>query len=155
MLVGCGGDANYDSTDGQFANEPAGNYDAEITRAYLKPKQMVAQTNDLLLSVENTGDKTIPALALTVRLVGEDSTLPFAYRDEQTGLASPQRPVWVMEEGYPKLAGTVGQGGTGIQTAPAQAAAAAALALGEPLPTDLLRHGISAAALGPARLRTG
>ena len=113
MLVGCGGDANYDSTDGQFANEPAGNYDAEITQATFKPKQTVAQTNDLLLSVENTGDKTIPALALTVRLVGEGSTLPFAYRDEQTGLASPQRPVWVMEEGYPKLAGTVGQGGTG------------------------------------------
>ena len=71
MLVGCGGDANYDSTDGQFANEPAGNYDAEITQATFKPKQTVAQTNNLLLSVENTGDKTIPALALTVRLVGE------------------------------------------------------------------------------------
>lgn len=113
MLVGCGGDTNYDSTDGQFANEPAGNYDAEITQASFKPKQMVAQTNNLLLSVKNTGDKTIPALALTVRLVGEESTIPFAYHDKQVGLASPQRPVWVMEQGYPKLVGTVGRGGTG------------------------------------------
>ena len=69
---------------------------------------------------------------------------------------SPDRdPVIGFDPDAPGFFWLVGQGGTGIQTAPAQAAAAAALALGEPLPTDLLRHGISAAALGPARLRTG
>lgn len=48
----------------------------------------------------------------------------------------------------------VGQGGTGIQTAPAQAAATAALALGDPLPAALTAAGVTAEALSPARLRT-
>jgi hypothetical protein len=50
-------------------------------------------------------------MSVTVNLPEEGSTLAFAYRDPQPGLASPQRPVWVLEEGYPKLAGTVGRGG--------------------------------------------
>ena len=52
-------------------------------------------------------------MAVTIDLPGEDSTLAFNYRDDQVGLARSQRPVWVLEEGYPKLAGTVGRGGTG------------------------------------------
>ena len=48
----------------------------------------------------------------------------------------------------------VGQGGTGIQTAPAAGRLAAALALGEPTPPDLLEAGVDAAALGPARLHS-
>jgi D-arginine dehydrogenase len=44
-----------------------------------------------------------------------------------------------------------GQGGYGIQTAPALSRAAAALALGLPLPQDLLQAGVDALALSPAR----
>lgn len=47
----------------------------------------------------------------------------------------------------------VGQGGTGIQTAPAAGRLAASLALGEAVPDDLLEAGVDTAALGPARLR--
>lgn len=47
-----------------------------------------------------------------------------------------------------------GQGGYGIQTAPALARAAAALALGRDIPTDIAEQGVSVAALSPARLRT-
>lgn len=46
----------------------------------------------------------------------------------------------------------VGQGGTGIQMAPALARAAAALACGEALPADIAGHGVGADDLSPARL---
>jgi D-arginine dehydrogenase len=45
------------------------------------------------------------------------------------------------------------QGGYGIQTAPALARTAAALARGEPVPADLQLVGVRAQALSPARLR--
>jgi D-arginine dehydrogenase len=45
-----------------------------------------------------------------------------------------------------------GQGGYGIQTAPAAARAAAALATGAPLPADIAELGVEADALSPARL---
>jgi len=46
-----------------------------------------------------------------------------------------------------------GQGGYGVQTAPAAARAAAALARGEPLPEDIVAEGVTAEALAPERLR--
>ncbi len=44
----------------------------------------------------------------------------------------------------------VGQGGTGIQTAPAAGRLAAAAVLGEPVPDDLAAAGVDVGALGPA-----
>ncbi|HTT71730.1 MAG TPA: FAD-dependent oxidoreductase [Anaeromyxobacteraceae bacterium] len=52
-------------------------------------------------------------------------------------------------EGFVWLAA---QGGAGIQTSPALARVAAALALGEPVPADIARQGVSARDLSPARL---
>jgi D-arginine dehydrogenase len=49
----------------------------------------------------------------------------------------------------------VGQGGFGIQTAPAMGRLAAALALGEPMPADIAARGITAATLSPARRGVG
>ncbi len=48
----------------------------------------------------------------------------------------------------------VGQGGYGIQTAPAMARLAAALAQGQPAPADLLDQGLDVADLSPARFGT-
>lgn len=45
-----------------------------------------------------------------------------------------------------------GQGGYGIQTAPALARVAAALAAGRPIPPDIAAEGVTEAALSPARL---
>lgn len=109
ILAGCGGDDD----GGQFANEPAGDYPVKIVSAEFPVRQTIAETYDMKLSVENTGDETIPAITTSISLPGMGSTLAFAYRDPQEGLAQPQRPIWVLEEGYPKLAGTVGRGGAG------------------------------------------
>jgi D-arginine dehydrogenase len=55
--------------------------------------------------------------------------------------------------GAPTFVWCAGQGGFGIQTAPAAAELVAAQAVGAPLPEALARAGVSAAALAPARLR--
>ncbi|MBN8870199.1 MAG: hypothetical protein J0H66_10005 [Solirubrobacterales bacterium] len=107
FAYGCGGDDD----GGQFANQPAGDFPVEVTSASLKPRQTVADTYEMTVAVKNTGDETIPQINSVIDLPDMDSTLAFAYGDKQQGLAMNQRPVWVVEEGWPKLAGTVGRGG--------------------------------------------
>ena len=68
---------------------------------------------------------------------------------------SPDRtPVIGFEPGVPGFFWCAGQGGYGIQTSPALGRAAAALALGEGLPEDLLALGIGARCMSPARFRS-
>lgn len=107
FATGCGGDDD----GGQFGNEPAGEYPVEIIDASFKPLQTVAETYELTIAARNAGDETIPAINTTIELPGLGSTLAFAYADQQEGLAMNQRPVWVVEEGWPKLADTTGRGG--------------------------------------------
>jgi D-arginine dehydrogenase len=64
-------------------------------------------------------------------------------------------PVCGYDPKVPGLFWLAGQGGYGIQTAPALARAAAALLRREPLPTDLLALGLHAEMLAPQRLRPG
>jgi hypothetical protein len=42
---------------------------------------------------------------------GINSPLPFGVRDPQAGLAQPERPVWVLAQTYPRLAGSSEPGG--------------------------------------------
>jgi len=51
----------------------------------------------------------------------------------------------------PGFVWVAGQGGYGIQTAPALGRAAAALALGQPIPQDIADQGVRAEALAPRR----
>lgn len=67
---------------------------------------------------------------------------------------SPDRtPVVGFEPSAPGFFWCAGQGGYGIQTSPALGRAAAALALGRPLPPDLADAGVDALQLSPARFR--
>ena len=67
---------------------------------------------------------------------------------------SPDRtPVLGFEPNTPGFFWCAGQGGYGIQTAPAMGRAAAALALGRGLPQDLLDLGIEESQLSPQRFR--
>ncbi len=111
----------------QDANEPEGNFPVSIVSADFPSNQKLAENANLTLAVENSGDQTIPNLAITIftssnTSTGESTTttgttstnttadLPqaqgsFSVRSEQAGLAIPFRPVWILEEGYPKLEG--------------------------------------------------
>jgi hypothetical protein len=134
-VASCGGER-------QDANEPEGNFPVQIVSANFPSKQNLAQNTNLTLSVGNTGDKTIPDLAITIFTDPNASTaessstgtstspagssgggsLPesqgsFSVRSEQQGLAIPFRPVWILEEGFPKLAGqTASAGAEAAQT---------------------------------------
>jgi hypothetical protein len=134
-VASCGGGERQD------ANEPEGNFPVQIVSANFPSKQKLAQNTDLTLSVANTGDQTIPDLAITIFTSSNASTdesgssstattgtgtssqeFPqaqgsFSVRSEQQGLAIPFRPVWILEEGFPKLAGqTASAGAEAAQT---------------------------------------
>lgn len=107
LLAACGGS----SSD---ANEPAGTYKVKVTEASFPTEQRLGQTSLLQLGFHNDGDKTVPALAVTISIAGKEgqtSSLPFGFRDPTPGLAQPDRPVWVLAETYPRLVGSSKPGG--------------------------------------------
>jgi hypothetical protein len=135
-ISACGGGERQD------VDEPSGNFPVQIVSADFPSKQKLAENTNLTLSVANTGDRTIPDLAITIFTTSNASTsetqtsttstnsstgtssqgLPqsqgsFSVRSAQPGLAIPFRPVWILEEGYPKLAGqTASAGAEAAQT---------------------------------------
>lgn len=107
-VAACGGDESSD------ANEPAGTYSMRVVDSTLPIKQRLGETVLWRLAVRNTGDESVPALTVNVSLGGKEgqgSTLPFAIRDPQPGLAQPDRPVWVLAESYPRFAGAAESAG--------------------------------------------
>ena len=108
-LLGACGESSSD------ANEAAGTYDVRVTHASFPTEQQLGETSLMQLGVRNTGEKTVPALTVTVSIAGkqgETSSLPFTINDPQPGLAQPDRPVWVLAQTYPRFAGSSKPGGT-------------------------------------------
>ena len=108
FLAACGGGESRD------ANEAAGTYRLKVVKAEFPPRQRLGETSLLRLGVRNTGEKTLPSL--TVSITGGDklsreSSLPFGYRDPAPGIAQPDRPVWSLAQGYPKVDGSDKPGG--------------------------------------------
>lgn len=100
-LASCGG-----SEEPQDANEPSGEYEVEVTESEFPTKQRLAETSDLVLGVENIGDETVPELAFTIETDGGQADGSFSIRSDQPGLANPNRPVWVLENKFPREVGT-------------------------------------------------
>ena len=108
LLAACGSSSSSDS------NEKAGTYKVAVTDASFPAKQFIGQTSLMRIDVKNIGDKTVPALTVTVDVEGEEgeeARIPFAIHDPQPGLAGPDRPVWVLAATYPRLAGSSDPGG--------------------------------------------
>lgn len=108
VLLGACGESSSDS------NQPSGKYRLQVTEASLPTLQRLGQVSLMRLGIRNSGAKTIPALTVTVTVAGKegrDSSLPFGVHDPQAGLAQADRPVWVLEETYPRLAGSSEPGG--------------------------------------------
>ena len=95
---GCGGGGER-----QDVNEPSGEFPVEVSAAKFPTRQRLAETSDLELTIENIGDEQIPDLAVTICLDDCQSDGSFSLRSDQPGLASPNRPVWILEQDYPKL----------------------------------------------------
>lgn len=107
-LAACGESGSSD------ANERPGKYPVEVTTASFPTTQRLGQTSLLRLGFRNAGKQTVPALTVSFTIAGKEgvnSSLPFAIRDPQPGLAQPERPVWVLAETYPRLAGSSEPGG--------------------------------------------
>ena len=103
LLAACGGGASSN------ASQPGGTYTMRVVSAKFPTSQRLAQTSQLRIGVRNAGRKTIPALTVSASIAsreGRASSLPFAIRSPQPGLSIPDRPVWVLAEHFPKLAGS-------------------------------------------------
>ena len=76
----------------QDENEAAGTYPVSVTATF-PSEQKLAQRSRLEINVRNTGFKTIPNIAVTVK--------GFGVKDRQKGLADARRPVFAIN-GVPK-----------------------------------------------------
>jgi hypothetical protein len=106
LLAACG----ESSSD----KEPAGEYDVGVSAASFPTLQRLGQTSLLKLSFSNEGEKEVPNLVVSFTLAGKrgaNSSLPFGIYEPQAGLANHTRPVWVLAEHFPKLAGSTEKGG--------------------------------------------
>jgi hypothetical protein len=108
-LGGCGGGGER-----QDVNEPAGKFPVKIVTSSFPTRQRLAETSLLRLGISNTGSQQVPALAITISL-DKNAVHPFSTYDPQPGLADPDRPIWVLENDYPKLSGE--KRSAGAQTA--------------------------------------
>lgn len=100
-LIACGGGGER-----QDAGIESGDYTVRVVDAELERVQRLGKPTQMRLAVENSGSETIPDLAITVKVLGEegeDSRDAFAYRDPQRNLNRHDRPIWIVEPGYPTL----------------------------------------------------
>ena len=98
----CGGGARQDAT------EPSGRFPVSVIATGFPSVQTLAQHTHLRIFVRNAGHRTIPNVAVTICNVtcaypapkGEGtSAAAFASDLSHTGLASPSRPIWVVDHG--------------------------------------------------------
>jgi hypothetical protein len=108
----------------QDADEPAGDFPVAVNTAKFSTEQRLAETSNLELDIENIGDEQIPDLAVTIYTGDVTGGGSFSMRSDQPGLADPNRPVWVLENGYPKLL-DAGQDEADLADAPTAGAEAA------------------------------
>jgi hypothetical protein len=125
-LAACGGGERQDAT------EPSGNFPVQVPKASFPSRQLLANSTDLELAIKNAGTDTIPNLAVTINTgrikagvkatgTGQGS---FNIRLNNPALAEPNRPVWILENDYPKVLGN-GVTRKSLHSAPRASAAAA------------------------------
>jgi len=98
-LSACGGGGER-----QDASEPEGKFPVKLVTSSFPTRQRLAQPSLLRIGFQTTGQKPVPAVAITIS-IDKNAIHPFSTFDKQPGLADPDRPVWVLENDYPKLAG--------------------------------------------------
>jgi hypothetical protein len=89
-LAGCGGGERQDE------DEPEGDFAVEVVDARFPEDQKLAQSSNLVITVRNAGDRTVPNIAITVD--------GFNFRKANPELADPERPLFVID-GVPREIG--------------------------------------------------
>ena len=84
-LSACGGGEKQDE------NEPEGKFKVDVVSASFPGRQHLADEANLKIEVQNKDVREIPNLAVTVDGFGQ--------RRENNGLAEPERPIWIVNEG--------------------------------------------------------
>ena len=77
--------------DRQDENEAEGKYKVDVVSASFPGRQHLADEATLRIEIQNKDSRAIPNLAVTVDGFGQ--------RRENVGLADPERPVWILNEG--------------------------------------------------------
>jgi hypothetical protein len=90
-VAGCGGGERQDE------NEPEGNFPVEVVRAAFPEQQKLAKSSDMVVTVRNAGNDTIPNIAVTVN--------GFDKRKKDPELADPSRPVFAVNGVQVEIAG--------------------------------------------------
>jgi hypothetical protein len=90
-IAGCGGGERQDE------NEREGNFPVEVVEAKFPESQKLAKSSDLVVTVRNAGESTIPNIAMTVNGFDERKTDP--------DLADPNRPVFALNGVQVEIAG--------------------------------------------------
>ena len=92
----CGGGERQD------AKEPSGNFDVQVVSASFPSKQSIAGKSVLKITVKNADSKTIPNVAVTVETQPQSNSgapQAFAQSVQDTRLADPSRPIWILDQG--------------------------------------------------------
>ncbi len=93
LAGGCGGER-------QDADAPTGTFSLDVTDASFPAEQRVAEPSTMRLDVENTGDREVPDLAVTVETeptTGGAAPVSFGTADDNPALAASARPVWIVD----------------------------------------------------------
>ena len=85
--AGCGGGERRDT------GAAGGDYTVDIVRAQFPARQHLAEKPAFVMTVRNTGDRTIPNLAVTVH--------GFSSRSGGSADADPRKPVWLIDREPP------------------------------------------------------
>jgi hypothetical protein len=109
----CGGGARQDAT------EPNANFPVQVAHASFPTQQRLAEHTDLVLTIRNTGTKTIPDIAVTITNPAYGTaaqafgTLLAKPAPGQPILAGRSRPVWVVDRPPGPCQYSCQQGGPG------------------------------------------
>jgi hypothetical protein len=129
----------------QDTDEPKGRFKVDVTRATFPEEQKLAKKSHLVITVHNSGKKTIPNIAVTVS--------GFYYRAKDPLLADPTRPIFVIN-GKSKSIGTYNEE---VENAPegGETAYVGTWALGTLRPghDQTFRWSVTAVKAGPFKVR--
>lgn len=148
------------ATEQDSAHWPFVNHENHPRRCYFKPEaggQLMVSPADESLSEPCDARAAEIDVAGAIEAINGLTNLDIrSVKTAWAGLrtfAPDRNPVIGQDDAAEGFFWMVGQGGTGIQTAPASGRAVAALVMGEELPSDMIDLGLVAADLAPHRFR--